>query len=117
MKTITKLRGGERGVLQFSLTAADGGPLYPLDTPSPALVLLAGTEVATDGSITAVAPGQHSIAGEHENSKRGSKRHYNEYFLFLVLTQEPWVSHVAVTELNSPQLSGSEDPPLLPEHW
>ena len=27
----------------------------------------------------------------------------DEYFLFLVLTQDPWVSQVAVTELNSPQ--------------
>ena len=56
--------------LQVALTAADGDALHPLDTPSPALVLLAGAEVATDGSITAVAPGQHSIAGEHEDSER-----------------------------------------------
>ena len=49
------------GVLQFSLTAADGDPLDPLDTSSPALVLLPSAVVPSDGSVTAVAPGQHSV--------------------------------------------------------
>ena len=48
--------------LQFSLTAADGDSLHPLDAASPALVLLASAEVPADGSITAVAPAQHSVA-------------------------------------------------------
>ena len=62
---IIKVRGGEReGILQFSLTAADGDILHTLHTPGPALVLLPGAEVPADGPVTAVAPSQHSITRE-----------------------------------------------------